>query len=114
MVTTDHHEKTPKNLRKGKVDIILMTIFLACFFEYSQWKIIDLPAAELKFVLCFSFFESRILISEGLSFPSNIIVGELPSYAIKALRNRWKYEQVAFGEISDWGEESFWVSSRDE
>ena len=55
MVTTDHHEKTSKNLRKGKVDIILMTVFLACFFEYSQLKIIDLPAAELTFVLCFFF-----------------------------------------------------------
>ena len=55
MVTTDHHEKTSKNLRKGKVDIILMTVFLACFFEYSQLKIIDLPAAELTFVLRFFF-----------------------------------------------------------
>ena len=49
MVTTDHHEVTRKNLRKGKLDIILMTIFLACFFEYSQLKIIDLPAAEHSF-----------------------------------------------------------------
>ena len=44
MVTTDHYEKNPKKLRKGKVDIILMTVFLACFFEYSQLKMIDLPA----------------------------------------------------------------------
>ena len=49
MVTTDHYEKNPKKLRKGKVDIILMTVFLACFFEYSQLKMIDLPAGGFCF-----------------------------------------------------------------
>ena len=49
MVTTDHYEKNPKKLRKGKVDIILMTVFLACFFEYSQLKMIDLPARGFCF-----------------------------------------------------------------
>ena len=50
-----------------------MTKFLTCFVENSQLKLIDLPATELTFVLCF-FFESRILTSDGLSFSSNVIV----------------------------------------
>ena len=53
MVTTDHYENKTKKLRKGKVDIILMTVFFACFFEYSQLKMIDLLAAKFRGGFCF-------------------------------------------------------------
>ena len=61
-------EKNEK-LRKGKLDIILIT-FLACFFEYSRWKIIDLHVAEFT-LFCLGFFryESGIQSHEELSFP---------------------------------------------